>query len=302
MTCPACDGPLAPWRAVPGGEPSDHASHELLRCGTCGTAVTVDEPAPDAYESGLYSPEQPRLAPIVRALMRLALRQPRRMLPASGRVVDVGAGSGLLVEVLRDAGVDAYGIEPAPRSVARAHDAGRPVEEAALERHEARDLDAAILWHVLEHVEDPGRALSRVRSWLRDGGRVLVAVPNVGSLQAAIAGRSWFHLDVPRHRSHFSSLGLRRLLEREGYEVVRERHFVVEHNLHGMWFALLERFGMTPGFPFHLLKRNVAARPKDLLLLVFAGPLLLVPAVLLEALAAALRRGGTIAVVAQRRS
>mgnify|MGYP006184259973 CR=1 FL=1 len=43
------------------------------------------------------------------------------------------------------------------------------------------------------------------------------------------------------------------------------RHLVIEHNVHGMWFALLTRLGMTPGFPFHLLKRNVRPRARDLL-------------------------------------
>jgi hypothetical protein len=65
-----------------------------------------------------------------------------------------------------------------------------------------------------------------------------------------------------------------------------------------MWFALLSRLGMRPGFPFHLLKRNAPRRARDLVLLFVAGPVLLVPAVALELLAAALRRGGTIAIVA----
>jgi hypothetical protein len=92
---------------------------------------------------------------------------------------------------------------------------------------------------------------------------------------------------------------MRQLLERAGFQVVRERHLVPEHNFHGMWFALLTRLGMTPGFPFHLLKRNVRPGARDLGLLLFAGPLLLVPAFVLELLAAAVRRGGTIAVVAR---
>lgn len=300
-TCPACGGPLGPWLAVHGGEPSDERRYELLRCGSCASAVTVEPPPPGAYETGLYSPAAPRFARPLRALMRASLGQVRRLLPERGRVLDAGAGSGLLVQMLRDTGVDAYGIEPGERGIARAADAGRPVHQQAIEEHQAAELDAAVMWHVLEHVEEPSAALQAAHGWLRPGGRLVVGVPNLTSLQARIAGPAWFHLDAPRHRTHFSRAGMRELLERNGFDVVDEKHFVVEHNLHGMWFALLGRLGMTPGFPFHLLKRNVPARPRDLAILGVAGPLLGLPALLLEAGAALARRGGTIAVVAQRR-
>ena len=74
---------------------------------------------------------------------------------------------------------------------------------------------------------------------------------------------------------------------------------VWEHNPTAMWMGLLSRAGMTPGFPFHLLKRNVPARPRDLALLAAGVPLAPV-AVGLEALAAADGRGGTVAAVARR--
>jgi len=127
----------------------------------------------------------------------------------------------------------------------------------------------------------------------------VVGVPNVASLQSRIAGGEWFHLDLPRHRTHFTVTGLTAALEAAGFHVERVKHVVLEHNLHGMWFALLGRLGMTPGFPFHLLKRTVRARPRDVALLLVAGPLLLPVALLLELAAAAARRGGTIAVVAR---
>lgn len=306
--CPACGAALAPWADAPGGEPADTRRHELLRCASCGTAVSAGPPPEaDAYETGLYAPEPPRGARAVRALMRLGLGQVVRWLRGAGlrpgaRVVDAGAGAGLLVEVLRGAGFDAYGIEPGERGVARAAAEGRPVRREAIEEHAARDLDAAVLWHVLEHLADPVAALARVRGWLRPGGLLLVGVPNVGSWQARIAGGGWFHLDVPRHRTHLSAAGARRVLERAGFDVVAERHLVAEHNPVGMWLALLTRLGMTPGFPLHLLKRNVRATPRDVALLAVAGPPLLPVAVVVEALAALIRRGGTVALVAQRRA
>ncbi|MFL5896123.1 MAG: class I SAM-dependent methyltransferase, partial [Thermoleophilaceae bacterium] len=160
------------------------------------------------------------------------------------------------------------------------------------------ELDAAVLWHVLEHLDEPAAALSRVRSWLRPGGLLLVGVPNAASLQAEIAGDGWLHWDAPRHRVHFTADGLTRLLARSGFDLVRTHHLVVEQNLHGMWMALLTRLGMRPGFAFHFLKRNIDPRPRDLALTAVGIPLIPV-AVALEAGAAGIRRGGTIAAIAR---
>lgn len=302
--CPACGGGLVPWRSIPGGEPADEHDYELERCASCGSAVTDGgPPPPEAYEAGQYSAARPRMAGPVTAVQRFVTRQPVRFLRRAGlekgaRVLDVGAGPGRLVAALGEAGFDARGIEPSRRSAALARQAGVPVERRELLEHADSGLDAAVMWHVLEHLDDPPTALVTVRGWLRPGGLLLVGVPNLASMQADVAGEGWLHLDAPRHRVHFTADGLRRLLVRSGFDVVRTHHLVLEQNVHSMWFALLTRLGMRPGFPFHFLKRNIDARPRDVALTVAGLPLIPVAAVL-EGGAAVTRRGGTVAVVAR---
>ena len=300
MTCPACGGPLAPWMSVPSGEPADERSFPLLRCERCGSAVTGgDPPGPDAYESGVYSPEPPRAAALVRALQGAALGQPVRMLRRAGlrpgaRVLDAGAGRGRLVRALRSAGFDARGIEPAGRG----GPAGRCAGRAAHDRR-ARATRGSTRWSsgtCWSTWAIPAGALEHVRGWLAPGGLLLVALPNAASLQARIGGAGWLHWDAPRHRVHLTSAGLEALLERSGFAPVRTAHMVWEHNPAGMWMALLTRLGMTPGFPFHLLKRNVRAQPRDVALLALGVPLAPL-ALALEAGAAAGGRGGTIAAL-----
>lgn len=293
-----------PWRSIPGGEPADQNEYELERCASCGSAVTAGAaPAADAYEAGQYALARPRFAGPVAAFQRFVSRQPVRFLSRAGlergaRVLDVGAGPGRLVAALNDAGFRATGIEPSRRSTALAHQAGITVERSDLYDHEDAELDAAVMWHVLEHLDDPPAGLVTVRAWLRPGGLLLVGVPNLASLQAEIAGEGWFHMDTPRHRMHFTADGLRRLLVRSGFEIVRTHHLVLEQNIHAMWFALLTRLGMRPGFPFHFLKRNIDARGSDLALTALGLPLIPVAAAL-EAGAALTHRGGTVAVVAR---
>jgi SAM-dependent methyltransferase len=292
VTCPACGGSLGPWATAPGSEPTDQHVYEIARCAACGSGTTLGpEPPADAYVSGMYAPREPRLRGLVALAQRVALGLPLRALRRSGvrppaRVLDAGAGRGRLLGALTARGYEAEGIDPAPR--------GENVRRASIDEHKSADLDGVVMWHALEHLPDPGAALRRAASWLRPGGVLLVATPNLDSLQARIAGPKWFHLDLPRHRTHFTPDGLRACMRRASVEPGRTWQFVPEHNFHGMWFALLTRLGMTPGFPFHALKRNVPLGPRDLALVALAGPLLLPVAVVLELAACAIRRGGTI--------
>lgn len=291
MTCPACGGPLWPWLDVPSGEPSDPRTFPLLRCSSCGSSVTGGEPpGPEAYSAGVYSDEPPRAAAVVRALQRVVDRQAVGLV-SGPRVLDVGAGRGRLVVALRRAGFSASGIDPSGR--------GGLVERRAIEEMAETELDSVVMWHVLEHLDDPGSALSRVRGWLRPGGSLLVATPNLASWQARIAGPGWLHFDAPRHRVHFTASGLAALLSRSGLTVERTVHMVWEHNPASMWMALLTRLGMTPNFPFHVLKRTVPARRRDVALTALGIPLAPI-ALALEAAAASRGRGGTVALVARK--
>ena len=126
-------------------------------------------------------------------------------------MLEVGAGDGRFVSRLRAAGLEARGIEPSEGGVQMARARAAPVERGTVEELGLApdSLDAAIAWHVLEHLDDPAAALARIGTWLRPAGRVVLACPNLASLQARIGGDRWFHQDVPRHRTHFTAPGLR---------------------------------------------------------------------------------------------
>jgi SAM-dependent methyltransferase len=300
--CPACGAPLRPWRRAPDHEPASRDSHLLLRCAACGTAVTAGPPPTfaAAHEAGAYAPGAPRGAALAASLLRAFDRRRLHLLARAGAqppgpLLDVGAGRGRFVAGARSAGWDARGIEPSARSSAP------HVEPVAIEDAEVEpgSLGAITLWHVLEHVDDPGAALERLRGWLRPGGVLLVGVPNLASLQARLAGPHWYHLDLPRHRTHFTARGIELALERHGFAVAATDHVLLEHNPFGLWQSLLNRATPTPSWLFHALKRNAPARPADTLPTALALPLAPV-ATVVEAAAGAARRGGTVAVSARR--
>jgi SAM-dependent methyltransferase len=261
--------------------------------------------AGDLHESGAYRPGTPRLyraaLPLLRTYDRRRLGLLRRIAVPPARVLDAGAGQGRFVAAARAAGYDAFGIEPARRGLERAWALGPLVQPVTIEAAEipAGSLDAVTLWHVLEHVADPGAALQRIAGWLRPGGGLLVGVPNLASLQARVGGERWYHLDVPRHRTHFTPAGLTRLLERSGLAPVAVHHLLLEHNPYGMWQSAVNRLTRDPSYVYNLLKRNARPASRDLAVSALALPLAPMAAAA-ELAAGVVRQGGTIAVLARR--
>jgi SAM-dependent methyltransferase len=305
---------LQPWRAATASDPqlAGAKRFELLRCGECGTAVTVgDAPRPERmYEGGTYAPARRRLGAAIEPLRRLGdrdrMRFMHRALPAGGSVLELGAGDGKLVARLRAAGYNARGVDPSPSAAAAAARIGAPVERGDAEsaQVEPASLDGVVIWHALEHLDDPAGALNRARGWLRPGGSIVIAVPDIASLQARLGGDLWFHQDVPRHRTHFTPDGMRALLGRTGFRVRAVSHVLVEQNPLGMWQTLLNRLTRERDFAFRLLKRDLGpaspgGRAFDLLITAVGGILLAPLAVAAELVAGIAGRGGTMVIEAE---
>lgn len=261
--------------------------------------MTAGDIPPGLYDTGAYRAGAPRLyrlaAPALSLFDRQRLSLARSLASPPARLLDVGAGRGRFVAAARAAGYEAEGIEPSSRAVVGS------IRRASVEAAELEpgSVEVATVWHVLEHLEDPGLALGRIRSWLQPSGGLLLGVPNLASLQARLGGTRWYHLDVPRHRVHFTPLGVNELLRAHGFDVVGTRHVLLEHNPFGMWQSLVNRATRHPSYLYNLLKRNAPLRSSDLVVTAAAVPLAPIAAAA-ETAAGVARRGGTIAVLARR--
>ena len=85
-------------------------------------------------------------------------------------------------------------------------------------------FDAITLWHVLEHVHDlHGYMFSKLKSVLKENGKLFIAVPNYTSIDAGIYKEFWAAYDVPRHLYHFSPPSMQVLMEKHGLKVIAHK-------------------------------------------------------------------------------
>ena len=128
--------------------------------------------------------------------------EPRRR----GRLLDVGAGSGWLVEHMNSLGWQAEGLDFDARAVERARSRGLAMHRGGLLEQGFADasFDAVTMSHSIEHVHDPVAWLAEARRILRPGGRLSVATPNTRSLLHRRYRADWFAIDPPRHLHLFN--------------------------------------------------------------------------------------------------
>ncbi len=143
----------------------------------------------------------------------------RRFCPGPGRLLDVGASFGHFLAEAR-AGFEPYGIELNARAVAwSVSQFGVRNEVASLYDLPAglpSAFDAITMWDVIEHLDDPRRALAACRDRLAPGGWIFLSTPDAGALTARGLGKRWYYQDPVQHINLFSRRNLQRVLNDSG--------------------------------------------------------------------------------------
>jgi SAM-dependent methyltransferase len=160
------------------------------------------------------------------------------------RILDVGCGPATVLSLLKSRGFEVCGLDASSEAAGIARrDHKIDVEVGTLDGSIFRDgeFDTVILLHTLEHVPDPHHVLAEACRVLAPGGRLVLQVPNVDSIQCRLFGVRWYGLDVPRHLIDYSARSLRGLLDRSGFRVERIRHFNLRDNAPALASSMFPR-------------------------------------------------------------
>lgn len=145
--------------------------------------------------------------------------------PARKRMMDIGCGAGVFLEVALENGWDTcVGIDANSRYSDIYQEAkGIQYIQSSFERFDreclGKNYDCISLWNVLEHLFDLQSIVIEIKRMLKPGGLLLIMVPNVESMATRLirdksATFNW------KHVCHFSPASLKILMSRHRLECV----------------------------------------------------------------------------------
>lgn len=156
----------------------------------------------------------------------------------SNVLMDIGAGNGWFVHLMRDIGWNASGIELDLQAVEYATNVARvPVAVMTIDKAVvvSEKWDVVTMRHVIEHLDNPYHVLRLVFHHLNPGGKLVIICPNSGSLGSKTFGQFWRGLEVPRHLFLYNPDNLRQLIKSSGkWEV----EFVGTTRNNAWWFYI----------------------------------------------------------------
>lgn len=216
---------------------SDHLlskeTFTLVSCSSCGFKYLSDPPAAaDAgayYESEDYIEHSDSAEGFINSIYHKArsFMLPKKYsmfvedkLPTN--ILDIGTGTGYFLRYMRERGFDTLGVEISDK----ARSFG--VEKFKLDIRSPEEMLLAdfpsghsyiTMWHVLEHVYNANEVMSRLHQLLADDGKVVIALPNNDSPDAAKYKEDWAAYDVPRHLWHFTYATFAAFAEKHGFVV-----------------------------------------------------------------------------------
>jgi len=249
---------------------------------------------PPTYYAYNYSAINPIARKAKELLDRRKMARIIRHCPAPPRsYLDVGCGDGRFLRVMEQSGVPRpalYGLELDQRVVDRLRSQGYTGvlcdrAETVTTLPEAA-IDLVTMFHVIEHVDNPGTVIGRIRRWLSPGGIFALETPNLDSWDARLFQRTyWGGYHIPRHWNLFTPASISRLLKDNGLEVLATtfqtghsfwmyslhhavRHHGKSHPRTGAWFDPMKSlFGLAGFTLFDLLRGSLGAKTSAMLVI-----------------------------------
>lgn len=166
----------------------------------------------------------------------------RRHIPAGIlSLLEIGCSTGFfLEEALRMGIAEISGFEPSKDCLAKAservkpHIINHPFDPQVLSR---KTFDLVCGFHILDHLSDPAKTLTSIKSCLHPGSYILLVCHDVESWSAKLLGENSPIFDI-EHIYLFSRRSIQRLLEMAGFQLL-ESGLVTNTYPLGYWIRMV---------------------------------------------------------------
>lgn len=235
--CPACSSEKRSERGEKNG-------YRILDCRSCGTLYTAWVPAPQSGEAcdyeGYYDESNLTALDFIHKRLDeiIASFAPFRQ---ENRLLDVGFGSGVVMQAAARAGWTAMGQEISQKAAEHARAGGFEVFCGELLDAGYPDayFDVITCSEVLEHVPDPEGMCREMARLLRPGGLLWATTPHGNSISERLLKLKWSLQCPPEHLQLFSIRGMKMMLASAGFS--QAKVFALGVNPVEIWHTLRKR-------------------------------------------------------------
>ncbi|MFX0186789.1 MAG: class I SAM-dependent methyltransferase [Candidatus Hodarchaeota archaeon] len=138
----------------------------------------------------------------------------------NGKILDIGCAYGGFLYKLKKLGWEVKGIELSEEAVEYCiNNYKLNVEKVSIEEYQTDEkFDIIYLRNVLEHIESPKKALTKIVSFLKPEGLLIISLPDFSGLEVRLFKKYSYCLQLPFHLYHFTPNTLDNYLKLVGLE------------------------------------------------------------------------------------
>jgi len=218
-------------------------SFQIARCNNCRLLFTQEVPGENDIGSYYKSEDYVSHSDISSGLLywlyhlgrQIMLKRKHKMITKAsglkeGSLLDIGSGTGYFPAYMKRKKwiSTAVEIDEEAREFSRNKFNLEVHGLDELEKFKPGQFDVITLWHVMEHLDNPVKMLTKIYDLLKYNGNCIIAVPNNQSYDAKLFGESWAAWDVPRHRWHFDIPSFRYLVNLSGFRIRQIRRLPLD--------------------------------------------------------------------------
>jgi SAM-dependent methyltransferase len=214
--CPACYSNNKKSVGEKGG-------YQIFFCCKCKTLYVSDKgKIPEPFDYADYYEGRDVSTPVFVAKRLDEIVATFESVRSNNRFLDIGCGSGSLLEAAQRNNWEAEGVEVSNSAVDYVRANGFKVFHGFLQDAKYPDnfFDVVTAVELFEHLPVPSEVIEEAARILRPGGILWATTPHSKGASARLLGTRWSIVSPPEHIQLFSVKGLRILLQESGFSKV----------------------------------------------------------------------------------
>ena len=159
-------------------------------------------------------------------MLRFKLRVLTKHVHKESLIVDFGCGKGGFLSYLKKKKYTVVGVDSNKKARDKCLEKNLKTYKSINDFKE--NIDTITFWHSFEHVSNPNEILNQIINQSKNNLTVVIALPNYRSFDAKYYGSFWAAYDVPRHRFHYSQVGIKKLMKSHGFECLKTKPMLLD--------------------------------------------------------------------------